>query len=684
MSELSPGSMAADRQPRALSRAISRPMSRDKSDTLLLLCSCLLVLAPHTLHLPLWISVTGATLLAWRGWITYRGLRMPPNWLLLPVAAAALGSVYFTFHMFFGREPGVAMIALLLVLKLLEMHAKRDLFVVVLVSFFVMLTNFFYSQTMGMALMTVLALIAILTTQLSFQYTGAVPPFLKRLRQGATIFALAVPLMLVLFVLFPRIQGPLWSLPGDAGAGHTGLSESMAPGSIADLAQSDELAFRVKFTDVPPPQSKLYWRAIIFDTFDGKTWSHKRPERMNVDPKAIAQMRGTPTRYQVTQEATGRRWMFALDLPDKAPTIPENATQFSSTMQLFAEHPIDTRVRYDVTSYTDYALQGDKPLEYRAYWLQLPQGYNPKTRELAARLRAQSTDDDKVVAAGLAYLRGQKFSYTLQPPLLGRDSIDEFLFQTQAGFCEHYSGAFTFLMRAAGIPARVVTGYQGGEINPVDGYLVVAQSDAHAWVEVWIEGRGWVRIDPTATVAPERVQRNLASLIPRTTLGGLIQLSNNKDGLLGKLRFDFGALNNAWNQWVLDYDSDKQKGFVESFGFGEVDWKTLIALMASLGVVAVALTVMPILFRRQKLDPVQATYQALCQKMERLGFPRAPHEGPRTYQLRIAAAQTLSAERKTALARFLNLYETMQYGTFGMEDSKRKLSQLKSLLADCT
>jgi transglutaminase-like putative cysteine protease len=659
-------------------------MSRDKADTLLLLFSCVLVLAPHVAYLPLWVSVASAALLLWRGWITFRGLRMPPQWLLLPIAAAGIGSVYLTFHHFFGRESGVAMVVLLLVLKLLEMHAKRDLFVVVLVSFFVMLTNFLYSQTIAMALMMVAALIAILTTQVSFQYTGVVPPIAQRLRLGASIFALAVPLTLVLFFLFPRIQGPLWSMPGDAGGGHTGLSEDMSPGSISDLAQSGDLAFRVKFADLVPAQSYLYWRAIVFDYYDGRTWTGKHAERRRIDPQSAVAVRGKGVHYEVTLEPTSRRWLYALDMPSQAPDLPENPATFSPTMQLLAQHPVDARIRYAVTSFVDYRLQSNGQLEDRQTWLQLPPGFNPKTLELAAQLRAQSPDDIRLVAAVLEYFHTQKFSYTLQPPLLGRDAVDEFLFQTQAGFCEHYAGAFTYLMRAMGIPARVVTGYQGGELNPVDDYLVVSQSDAHAWAEVWIEGQGWVRIDPTAAVAPERIQRNLYSVIPRTALGGLIQIGNSRDGILTKLRFDWGAINNAWNQWVLDYNTDKQKSFVESFGFGDVDWRMLIALMACLGVVVTAIMSVPLLLRKQKRDPIQTAYDTLCKRMEKRGLARELHEGPRDYGMRLAATAALSAERKAAVGRFLNLYQAIRYGAPGSDTARHQLSQLKSLLAQCT
>lgn len=667
----------------ALRRGSSRPMSRDKSDTLLLLVSCALVIAPHTAHLPIWISVQSVALLLWRGWITFRGLRMPPQWVLLPVSAIGLGSAYLSFHHFFGREPGVAMVILLLGLKLLEMHAKRDLFVVVLVSFFVMLTNFFYSQSMGTAFLMLLALIAMLTTQLSFQYTGAMPSFALRLRMGAMILGLAVPLSLVLFILFPRIEGPLWSIPGDGASGRTGLSDHMSPGSITDLAQSDDIAFRVKFTDHVPPQAKLYWRALIFDSYDGHTWTHNEDQRPQIGRPDLT-VRGDAVRYQVTQEATGQRWLFALDLPHSLPTLQGNPVTFSKEMQSMALRPINDRVRYEFASYTDYALQPTQSRVNLLPMLQLPINSNPRARAFANQMRAQSSDGATLADNLLQYFHGQHFSYTLQPPLLGDDAIDEFLFSTQAGFCEHYAGAFVFLMRAMGVPARVVTGYQGGEINPVDGYLEVRQSDAHAWAEIWLDQRGWVRYDPTAAVAPQRVQRNLVSVIPRTTLGGLITLRPGKESLLSKLRFNWEAVNNAWNQWVLNYSPEKQKSFLQSLGLKNVEWEDMIKLMTIIGVGVVSVMSLPLMINRQKKDPLLNVYLSLCQAMARAGYPREKHEGPRAYRLRLTADNSkLTAARKSAVDRFLRLYESLRYADLQAQQSKSGFTQLKSLLSEC-
>lgn len=660
----------------------SRPMSRDKADTLLLMLACLLVLAPHTPHLPLWVVGVGAALLFWRSWITFRGNRMPSRWLLLPIAALAMGGIYLTFKTILGQDAGVAMLTLLLAFKLLEMHAKRDLFVVVFLSFFLILANFLHSQSIATAILMIAAVVVMLTAQLSFQYTGVVPPFGKRLRSGALIVALAVPLTMVLFVLFPRIQGPLWGMPSDANTGRSGLSDRMTPGNIAKLALSNEIAFRVKFTDPVPVNPKLYWRTIVLDQYDGRTWT-RNPSHRDLSRPATLIVRGPPVRYQITQEPGSQPWLFALDMPQAAPQLNDNPVRLTQDRQLLSRRPIDARVRYDVVSYPDYTLQGDAGPDDLQSWLALPLGYNPRTLQFAANLRKNMHDDTEKIAAVLSFFgnKNYNFSYTLEPPLLGRNSVDEFLFVTRAGFCEHYAGAFVVLMRAMGIPARVVTGYQGGEINPVDGFMTVRQSDAHAWAEVWIAQRGWVRIDPTAAVSPDRIQRSVAvAASTEPVFGGLINLNAGHGSLLGKLRFRLDAINNSWNQWVLNYTPERQKSLLRSLGFGNINWQTMTLLMCAIGALVMLVIAVPLLADRRKIDPVEAVYATLCRQMARQGYPRHAHEGPRAYARRLLGADTaLTQEKKHALRNFLALYEQNRYGRPASTRSD-VLSKLKSLL----
>lgn len=678
--------------------AVKRPMSRDKADMLMLLTACTLVLAPHAMHLPGWVSAAAAFLLCWRGWITFRGQRLPPRWLLLPLAAAAMTAVYFNYKTFIGRDAGVTMLVLLLAFKLLEMHARRDLFVVIFLAFFLMLTALFNSQSIGTALLLAAALIALLTAQLSYQYTNGAPSFKKRLWLGTRIFLLAVPLTLVLFYLFPRVQGPLWGMPGEGGSARTGMSETMAPGNISRVALSDDVAFRAKFNDAPPDKPLRYWRASVMGHYDGRTWSPLRLPYYRVEPTVI-QRNGNPIRYQVTMEPTSQHWLFALEAPAAAPQLRDNAALISSDMQLRSAKPITERLRYDVGSHTDFRLQPQATRIGLQDWLELPPGFNPLTHQFAGQLRSQSEDPAALIDMVLAYFREQNFRYTLEAPLLGRNAVDDFLFGTRAGFCEHYSSAFVVLMRVLDIPARVVTGYQGGEVNPVDGFMTVRQSDAHAWAEVWLAGRGWVRVDPTAAVAPERIERNLQSVLPRRAFGGFLSFDAGPGSLLGQLKGmqqHWDAITNGWNQWVMNYTPDKQKSFLRSLGFDNADWRTMAMLLLVCGSVALGAVTLPLLLHRQKRDPLDVLYRALCQRMAQRGLPRAPHEGPRAYRRRLIDADSpLTPQAKSAASQFLKLIESARYAATGPASNANAsgaaashsraalISTLKSLLSQC-
>ncbi|NYE62279.1 transglutaminase-like putative cysteine protease [Duganella sp. 1224] len=696
-------------------------LTRDKSDTLLLLAAALMVLAPHFGHLPSWISALACATLLWRAVLTWRGKRMPSAWVLLPVALAAMTGVYRSYHTLLGRDAGVAMLVLLLAFKLLEMHARRDLFVVTFLSFFVLLTGFLYSQSMPAALWTALTLLALLTAQQSFQYTGTVPPLTQRLRTSVRVTALAAPLALLLFVAFPRIQGPLWGLPGDASAGRSGLGDTMAPGTLSSLAQSDDVAFRVRFTGAVPAQPRLYWRSIVLGDYDGRTWT-RVPRKRGLQRLDVAiHARGAPVRYELTMEPSNTRWLALLELAAPDLSVPGYRLRDSDEMEQFTTEPITRRIRYDAAAYLDYTLQVGEQPEHMARWLELPAGFNPRALALARQLRvaalaatpgaATSTGDaapgpsappsaslsalssasssaplsaaqaQQLSNAVLTRFRTQDYRYTLEPPLTGANAVDDFLFTTRAGFCEHYAGAYVVLMRAMGVPARVVTGYQGGERNPVDGYLTVRQSDAHAWAEIWTSQAGWQRVDPTAAVAPERVQRNLARALPRNApfgLAPLLDLPNQPGSWLAQLRFAYGALNNSWNQWVLDYNPDRQRSFLEELSSMFARWRT--ALGAAL--VAIWLFVWRWRRRRRPADLLDALYAAFARQQARHGYGRAPDEGPRSYAARLRGMPA-SAEKHAAMEQFLHLYGTLKYGAGGTESRAASLAALRTLLRLC-
>jgi transglutaminase-like putative cysteine protease len=660
-------------------------MSRDKSDTLLLLGSTLLVLLPHSLHLPAWVSLLCLATLTWRAVITLGGRRMPSSLLVLPLAAVAMLGVWQTYHTILGKDPGVAMLVMLVAFKMLEMHARRDLFVVVFLCFFLALTNFFYSQSIGTALMIALAMLALVTTQLSFQYTGKVPPLGRRVRVAGTVLALALPLALAMFVVFPRVQGPLWSMPSDASSARTGLSDNMAPGNFSSLAQSEAVVFRARFTDAAPDQSQLYWRAIVLGAFDGRTWTRTRssqPWSLAPAPSDLV-LSGRPLRYDITLEPLGTRWLYVLEMPERVPdlNVNMNTARMTPERELSALAPVDMRLRYEMASSAHYRFQAGAALPDAARWLQLPPGPNPRT--LAAGRDLAALDDPlQRVNTVLQRFRNEPFSYTLEPPLLGADPVDQFLFGTRAGFCEHYASAFVVLMRAAGVPARVVTGYQGGDINPVDGYMTVRQSDAHAWAEVWLGPRGWVRVDPTAAVAPERVRRSLASAIPPRPplgiegLGGLIDFSTDRNGVLAQLRYRLSAVNNSWNQWVLNYTPERQRSVVSSLVAGLSEWRSLAALAASL----LLLWCAQWLRVRRRTDPVDALYSTLCKRLAQQGHARLPGEGPTAYAARLAGV-SFAPDKRDALAQFLRYYSAYRYGPAAPAPGLH--ATMKSLLAQC-
>jgi transglutaminase-like putative cysteine protease len=644
---------------------ISVPLSRDKQDTLLLLASTVLVLLPHTAHLPLWVTLLCAATLAWRAALTLLGRRMPATLLLAPMAIVSMAGVLQTYGTVLGRDAGVAMLVLLVAFKMLEMHARRDLFVVVFLCFFLVLTNFFYSQSIGSALLMLVSIAALLATQLSFQLTGAVPKLSTRLLMGVKILALAAPLAALGFVLFPRVNGPLWGLPDDAHAGRSGLSDTMAPGQMSNLAQSDEPAFRVRFDGPPPAQPQLYWRGPVLGAYDGRTWTRVVPrlhqgQQAPPSPISIA-VRGKPLRYEVTLEPSDTRWLFALEMPQALPQLSDGAASISSELEIQAASAVRERVRYGLASYVNFSLQAGPSLDKAWQWLLLPYGRNPRALAAGERLRREVPDPLARVQAVLSQFATEGYVYTLEPALLGADAVDEFLYGTRAGFCEHYAGAFTVLMRAAGIPARVVTGYQGGELNPIDGYLTVRQSDAHAWSEVWLPQRGWVRVDPTAAVSPDRVRRGLAHALPAPApfgfegLGRLLQ--PDPDSLLAKVRYALGAANNGWNQWVLNYSPQRQQALMQSLQQGLFTWR-------SAGLLALACTLLLIagkFVRQRREDPVDRLYSALCQRLGQLGLPRAPDEGPTAYAARIDAA-ALAPEPKAAAGEFLRRYSAWRYG----------------------
>jgi len=665
------GAEAVSRAPMALSRrAAGAAPSTDFANVAWLVASLVLVAAPHAQRLPFWLTLLSAVLMAWRLYLSARGKPLPSRWLLLPLTFAGVAGIFLSYGSIFGRDPSVAMLLMLIALKLMEMRNLRDAMLVVFLSYFLVITNFLYSQEVPTALYMMAVVFVITLTLVRFNCMAGVPPLAARLRLAGVLLVQSIPLMLVLFILFPRLPGPLWALPRDALGGVTGLSETMSPGSLSSLTLSDEVAFRVNFTDMaPPPPARMYWRGPVMEDFDGQTW--KVGDGRFQGSLQDLEFSGPPVRYEVTLEPHHRPWILALEMPANRP----KRTGMRSDYSLLSYTPVRSRMRYEMVSHFHYRAGKKESAAQRARNLALPSGFNPHARELADSWRQASPDPEGVVQRALGYFRSQSFAYTLQPPLLGRHGVDDFLFKTRRGFCEHYASAFTFLMRAAGIPARVVTGYQGGEFNTVGDYLIVRQADAHAWSEVWLKDRGWVRVDPTAAVAPERVQSGIAGALPAedalpfTVRGHLPWLV--------ELRLQLDTLAFRWDQWVLGYGPERQYELLTRVGMRTPDWPGMAAgLLTGTG----ALLLLFALWMSRRLshgntDPAQVAYLRFCRRLERAGVRRRAGEGPRDFARR---AGSLRPALAPAVDRITELYVSLRYGKDAAPQKARLLRELVS------
>ncbi|MGB5261765.1 MAG: DUF3488 and transglutaminase-like domain-containing protein [Gammaproteobacteria bacterium] len=629
-----------------------------------LILSLVLVTVPHLLRLPVWIPVIALIFGLWRWLAAKRQFPLPGILIRVILMTAIPVGIFLSYGRLFGRDAGTAWLIALIALKLIELRTHRDAIIVVLIAYFLIITNFLFSQTIPTALYMVLIVTVITSTLIAINYmTHEPPPLRERLRLSATLLAQAVPIMLILFVLFPRVPVQLWSLPEDAHGGISGLDDEMSPGSISELIQSAGTAFRVDFIDPPPPEAQRYWRGPVLWNFDGRRW-RSGYGRIPLPPEDFTPL-GEPLRYRITLEPHNRRWLFALELPD---TLPPGG-RLTSDYRLMAAAPVRERIRYDLTSYPDYLVGEFLSRHARKAALQLPETGIDESTTLARRWRDESQSDREIVQRALRFFNEQPFVYTLRPPLLGNRPVDEFLFETRRGFCEHYASAFTILMRAAGIPARVVTGYLGGERNPIDDYYTVRQSDAHAWTEVWYADQGWVRVDPTTAVAPQRVEQGIGGSVFDTD--ALPIFVRTRSNLLKQFRYTLEAINNSWNQWVIGYGERTQRELLAKLGIGLDNWKGMaIGLLAGISVVF-SLVAASMLWQhsgRKKTTAELRLYQQFCRKLEHSGISRMASEGPTDFAIR---AGSLHPQAAQAIREITDLFISIRYGN---RHTKQRLS----------
>ncbi|MGH8443123.1 MAG: transglutaminase TgpA family protein [Nevskiaceae bacterium] len=634
-----------------------------QSSLLRLLAVLALVVAPHLLRMPPWINAVVIAIGAWRVAAATKQWPLPPQWLKVVMLLAVVGIHGATYGRINGQHAGSALLVLMLALKLTEMRERRDVLVVVSLCYFTMLTHFLFSQEIWTILYLGACAVGVTAILIEANHPGAPLRPATTLRLGGAMVLLAVPLMVALFVLFPRVPGPLWGLPADAGAARSGISDTMSPGDISSLIQSDEVAFRVTFRGEPPPPKDRYWRGPVLTRFDGRVWDapfkgddyFRRcagSTKLNACEQADVELAGAAVEYEVTLEPHRQNWLFALDLPDRR-LLPPN-TVLTGYYQMVWRELVKDRIVYRAASHPGYVLDAAMTLQWQRSARRLPDGSNPRARALARQWRDQGLDDAQVVERALQLFRAEEFFYTLEPPTLGENSVDEFLFETRRGFCEHYASAFTVLMRAAGIPARVVVGYQGGELNDVGSYYVVRQSDAHAWSEVWLGNQGWVRVDPTGAVAPSRVESGLSAALAPSELPGFLKRSGLSAFDYARLRADvaWDYVNVAWDRWVLGFNEQSQFELLSQIGLGE--WRDMVIAMTVLVGLFMGLIGMIALRGARPTvphDEALRLWRRATRTLAALGLPQAPAEGPRDYAERIARLRPELADAVGQLAR---------------------------------
>lgn len=610
-----------------------------------------LVMGLHVAHFAVWVSISIVALGIWRYAIAHFRWNLPRILILMPLTVFAGLGILLTYRGLFGRDASVELLALMLMLKLMEAKTKRDFIIIIFGGYFLTVTTFLFTQSMAYGAAMLVSTLVLTAALVGLSHPNGTLPWRFQAKVAGGLMLQAAPIMLALFFLFPRIPGPLWGIPQDANQGMSGLSDNMSPGNISDLTLSGQIAFRAEFEGDAPPNSKLYWRGPVLWHFDGRTWTMASPT-LDIPEESLV-TRGPATKYTITMEPSNRKSMLLLDMPSELPS----ETTLTRDYQALKKQPIRTRMRYQASSHLDYTLGADVSDRTLELNLQIPDFDNPRTRELAQQWLAEGKTPEQIVQAALDFYRQQRFVYTLRPPILGPEPMDDFLFNTREGFCEHYSSSFVYLMRAAGVPARVVTGYQGGELNPVGNYYIVRQSDAHAWAEVWLENRGWVRVDPTGAVSLTRLEQGIEAAMPFDN--PLPLLARNSFPMLKKLYLNLDAIDTAWNNWVLDYNQKRQSEFLSNLAGSKLSSADMIIVMVvTLGIVGLILTYIILRENPANKDQLQRLYLKFLRKMQRAGLNRASYEGPVDFSKRAMAHMP---EKSSEIKMITKLYTELRY-----------------------
>ena len=645
-------------------RARLQHLPRDTRDTLFQLVVIAWTIAPHLLHLPPWCGVMSVALLAWRARLALNAAALPSRWIISALLIAASALTFWGQNTLLGKEAGITLLVVLMSLKTLELRARRDALVVFFLGFFLVLTHFLYSQSLLTGLWLLIAVWGLLTAQVLAHMPVGRPALRRAAGLSARAAGLGLPVMLVLFVLFPRL-GPLWGLPQDA-QGRTGLSGTMRLGGVAALAEDEAIAMRVRFLGPQPLPEQLYFRGPVLSSFDGRDWTRLVPtfpaaERARLELKVT----GAPIRYELTVEPSQLPVLALLEMtPDgraTAPSIPGWLLTLRPDGQWQTDRPVTERQRVEVSSWMNHQHGPMQPVPGLRDLVALPPNSNPRTLQWAADLRRQpalvNADARQLSAAVLQHIRTGGFTYTMEPGPYSGNTIDEFWLDRKLGFCEHFASAYVVIMRALDVPARVVTGYQGADPDPQDDYWIVRQRNAHAWAEIWQAGEGWIRVDPTTAVAPDRVQRGRSLRAPPGLVVGAMNSIN--PAFAEQLRRTWESANNRWNQWVLNYARGQQFDLLRELGFTAPSWQDLASTLILLLCAAALAGATWAWWDRRRQDPWQRLQQQVARQLLDLGVTVQPHHPPRE---RAAQVRLQLGAAGADLAQQLDELDQQRYG----------------------
>lgn len=654
----------------AAASGLSLPIPR--TSLLWLMLAQALVIVPFIQHIPGTIIVLWLACTLWRVQIFRMRARHPGAWIKGGLLVGTAGGVYLARGSLVGLEAGAALLVAAFVLKMLEMHNRRDALVLIFLGFFCIAVGYLFEDNLLWAAFTLLPVSTLLAALIGLQSSSQSSTQGSSLKLALKLLVQAVPLMLLLFLFFPRLE-PLWSLPQPSNKGLTGLSDNMAPGDMAELSKSAALVFRASFDGPIPARNQLYWRSLTLEQFDGRRWSQSLRAQTVQMPQW--QKRGDSLSYSIVMEPSGRPWLSSLDVGESDLGDVRQMNDF----RLQRRRPVEQSLLYNVTSWPDATREAQLSENIQRQDLQLPAKGNPQARQWASDLLRRHPKPDALAQAMLDYFAREPYHYTLKPPTLGPDSIDDFLFESRRGFCAHYAGAMTFVLRAAGIPARVVAGYQGGELNPDGQYLTVRQFDAHAWVEYWQPGVGWRSVDPTAAVAPQRIEQGLEQALAADEAfladSPMSALRYRHIPWLNSMRLSWDNLNYGWQRWVLGYQGQEQLRVLNRWFSGLETPAFVGGLGLFLGLFALWV------FKpwQRESDSQLRLFNAFERLLARHGLRRLPGEGAEEFSRRAALVLPGHAD---AIGAFTREFQAQRYAgsSSSPAELRRRLKQLRRRL----